>query len=140
MFFKKKKIIIYEAPIYRVFADGVVLVKDQLQPIFKKEIVQQNGSFHFCYGNFINFEHDCNLPDDGEAYSYAKTIVQKKEDWIRSIICNPSISEEELHEFLDTLHALTSCAFCEYDEIQPAYSVSSDEYKSMKKRLKEVGK
>ena len=122
-----KKIVIYKAPIYRLFSDDVKLENGVIIPNVKSDVAFDEELFYSLYRTFINMKYDCVLASKDEALDFLNYAVIKNKKKIESIVL------EEDDNLEGYLKAITSCLYFNESEVKRSKLVSRSEFKDLKK-------
>ena len=128
-----KKITIYEGTIKRLYADDFVIKKEEVQPVVKKEVVNDKALFRKSIFNYISLEHDTVLPTEEEAEDYMNRVIENRKSIIKSILKNECISEKEKEEFISTISKLSSCIYLSDEMLKPVTQMDKKEIKQYRK-------
>ena len=129
------KIIIYKAPIYRLFTDDVKLEKGVLVPEVKRELSSDDELFYISHRAFISMKHNYRLPDEEEANDIVLYAIEKYKNNIMDLIkIKKSIPEDR--EFRNYLKAISACLYLDESEIEKRGCLSKSEFIDLKKAYK----
>ena len=142
-----KNITIYKGSIHKVFAHNVKLVQEDkvsgnnevtldIVPVAKDILVDNDSLFYISREKFVNLDYDCVLPTDEEAYSYMKSAVHSRRDMLLQLLLDSALTKEEREYYLNVLRATSSCLYFYDYEVKPSFSLSKQEFKSLKKEVK----
>ena len=122
-----KKVVIYKAPIYRLFSDDVKLENGVIIPNVESEVAHDEELFYSLYRTFVNIKYDCVLASRDEALDFLNYAVSKNKNKIESII------EKQDDDLSKYLKAITSCLYFNESEIKRSKFISKPEFKELKK-------
>lgn len=129
-------ITIYRGTIRKLYADNITLNKNTIAKDVKRTIINDDASFYYNFGVYVNMEYGCLLANEEEAEIYMNSVLKNKEYIIREILTNESISDEEKQKFKEALKKTSSCIYYSKSDIKPKCEVSKKEFKELKKTLK----
>ena len=133
MFKNIKRITIYKAPVYRVFAENVKLnEKGILIPDYKDETVSEEELFYTAYRAFINIKRDYVLLDRDEALAHIDELLANRKSMIIDLMkANKGNLDEK--EFKKYLKNASSFLYFKESEIKRESTISRKEFKELKK-------
>lgn len=130
-----KRIMIYKAPVYRVFTDSVVLENGIIIPEVKSETASDEELFYSLYRSFVSIKHDCILADKDEATDFLYYSIDKNKNIIIDRIkAMKGIQEEK--ELKEYLRAITSCLYFDEDDIEVKAFIPKAKFKELKNEHK----
>ena len=132
----KKNITIYKGNIYKVLAENITLVDNQIHKEMKNEIVEKDSLFYRTFGGFVNLDRNIILAEKEEAELYLESVINSKEEKIVKVLTSKNFSEEDRINYLKHIKRMSSCIYHNPDEVQPAYDLPKKEFKKLKETKK----
>ena len=132
-----RKITIYKAPVYRVFAEGVKLNnKGILIPDIKDETISEEELFYLQYGSFVNLSRDYVLLDRDNALDHIDEALVNGRNMIMNLM-NAGKGPQGEKDFKRYLENISSFEYFNESEIQKKETISKKEFKELIKSFKE---
>ena len=129
-----KNIIIYKAPIYRVFAEDVNLVKGNAVPTIKSEIVNTDEEFYNIYKSFVSLKYGCILAERDEACDFIYYSISKNNDRIVDLANNLRMRIHDKKQFHEYLKAISACLYFDTREMEEKKYLNNRQFRELKKR------
>ena len=128
-----KKIVIYKGPLLRAFTDNITLVKGDIVPNIKTEVIKDDELFYRISNKYANLTYNNILFDNEEVMDIIAYYINRNADEIVTRFDAAKKDPSQNEFFRNYLRVLTSCIYYDPFKLRKDKVVDKNDFKVLLK-------